>query len=298
MNTISKLKVSVIIPAYNREKYIAQTIESVLNQTYSNIELIVVDDGSTDNTRDILDKYKDKITILEHPGRENRGQSAAINLGLKNITGDYVAILDSDDYWVQDKLEIQVDYLNKHQDTGVIYGNGFAVDEQGEYLYKIYEDGHKELNDPASVLLDCYLFIPSDSLVRAEIFRKIGGLDESLRAAQDHDLSIKIAEVTRLAYIDKPLFYYRRHSQSISSTKAELRWKIGFTILENARRRYGYSGTVVRKRKAVLHFRLFQCMLGEKRYLAAVKHLVLSGIYDPVRALRVIFRIEEVSDPD
>ncbi len=98
------IKVSVIIPAYNRGDYIDQTIKSVLEQTYSNRELIVVDDGSTDGTYEKIIDYGEKLTLLTHAKRENRGQSAAINLGMENTTGKYIAILDSDDYSAVNKL--------------------------------------------------------------------------------------------------------------------------------------------------------------------------------------------------
>ena len=101
-------KVSIIIPAYNRVTYINQTVDSVLNQTYQNFELVIVDDGSIDGTYEKLQAYGDKIKLLTHDNRSNKGQSASINLGLKNANGKYIAILDSDDFWELRKLEIQV----------------------------------------------------------------------------------------------------------------------------------------------------------------------------------------------
>ena len=97
-------KVSVIIPLYNREKYIVDTIKSVLNQTYKNIELIVVDDASTDNSRKMLSPFLNKIKLLEYPDRVNKGQSAAINLGIRYSSGEYLAILDSDDLFTPEKV--------------------------------------------------------------------------------------------------------------------------------------------------------------------------------------------------
>ena len=100
--------VSVIIPCYNRQDYIAQTIDSVLNQTWPNIELIVVDDGCTDNSRQILENYGNRVQLLEHPGFTNKGQSAAINVGLNAAKGDYIAILDSDDLFLPQKIVKQI----------------------------------------------------------------------------------------------------------------------------------------------------------------------------------------------
>ena len=151
----ASVRVTIIIPAFNREKYDRQAIESVLAQTHQNMETIVVDDGSTDGTRSIIESFGDQVELLEHPGRENRGQSASINLGLSRSTGEFAAILNSDDYWLPDKLRLQLTYLHEHPEVGLVYGNGYAVDENGVWLYDIYEPGHEEQNRPASVLLDC-----------------------------------------------------------------------------------------------------------------------------------------------
>lgn len=283
---------SVVIPAYNRAMFIRQTIDSVLNQTYSNIELIIVDDGSTDQTRSILEEYGDKIILMEHPGRINKGQSAAINLGLKQASGKYICILDSDDYWEPDKIEKQVSFLETNPGIGLVYGNGAAVDEKNNHLYDIYPDGHSEKNIPGSVLLDCYFLVPNNAMIRADVFNKTGFFDESLRSAQDHDMAIRISEVTKLAYIPDKIFNYRRHAASISRNRTELRWMNGFIILDKAVKRHPYSRSTIRKRKAVLNFRLFQCALESGKIFRGLPYLIKAGLYDPLRALRVLVRRE------
>jgi glycosyltransferase involved in cell wall biosynthesis len=290
-------KVSIIIPCYNREKYIRQTIESVLSQTYKNIEIIAVDDGSTDATRDIIDDYIKKIKILQHPNRINKGQSAGINLGIRYSKGEYIAILDSDDMFAPEKIERQVKFLEEHPDVGLVYSNGFAIDENGKKLYSIYKKGHKETNDPSKVLLNCYFLVPNNSMVRRSELEKAGKFDESLRSAQDHDMAIRLAEVTKLAYIDDYLFYYRRHKDSISAKKAKLRWKNGFKILKKASKRYNYRLSVKRRRLAVLNFRLGQCFLEEGKYIRAGIKFALSGILDPFRSYMVLTKYEKVSGP-
>ncbi len=290
-------KVSVIIPLYNRGQFIAQTVQSVLDQTYPNIDLIIVDDGSADNSREVLQQFADKIKLLEHPGRVNKGQSAAINLGIQSSESKYVAILDSDDLFAPEKIALQVDYLEKNQDVGLVYGNGCAIDEHGKKLYPIYEDGHQENSDPERILMDCYFLLPNNSLVRRKVLEKVGGFDEALRSAQDHDMAIRVAEVTKLAYIDKELFYYRRHGDSISVNNATLRWNNGFIILEKARRRFNYRSGVIRKRRAVLYFRLGQCLLEEKKVVFALWNFLCSGFLDPMRALKVIVGREAMSGP-
>jgi glycosyltransferase involved in cell wall biosynthesis len=289
-------KVSVIIPAFNRARYIRQTIESVLNQTYTNIELIVVDDGSTDDTRDQMDIYSARIILLEHPGQQNRGQSASINLGMEYASGAYIGILDSDDYWEPDKIELQVQYLIKNPDIGLVYCNGTAVSSSGKYLYDIYPPSHEEENKPEKILLNCNIHLPTNSLMRMAVLKKAGRFDESLRAAQDHDMLIRVSEICRFGYINKSLYHYRRHEESISKSSkgAARRWQNGFSILAKAKTRYPYPASVIRKRKAVLYFRLFQSALESGSRLKALPLLALACLHDPARALLVLIRKERI----
>lgn len=290
-------KVSVIIPCYNREDYITETVNSVRSQTWPNIELIVVDDGCTDGSRRVLESFGQCLTILEHPGRTNRGQSAAINLGLQNSTGEYVAILDSDDLFAPDKIQKQVSFLIDNPDVGLVYSNGHSIDENSNILYEFYGKNHKEFSNPNAVLMDCYFLLPNNSLIRRDVIKKAGGFDENLRASQDHDMAIRVSEITKLAYIEDYLFYYRRHNDSISFRSAKTRWKNGYIILRKAIKRYPYRYRTILGRLAVLNFRMGQCYLEEKRYVLSVLYFIGSGICDPIRAFKVIMRKESISSP-
>lgn len=290
-------QVSVIIPCYNREKYIAATIESVLAQTWPNIELIVVDDGCTDGSRAILESYGKRLILLEHPGRINRGQSAAINLGLRHCRGEYVAILDSDDMFAPDKIQKQVSFLLENPQIGLVYSNGHAIDENGNILYEFYDKNHKETSDPSKVLMNCYFLLPNNSLVRKEVFELAGEFDEKLRTAQDHDMAIRIAEVSKLGYLGEYLFFYRRHADSISHKNAKKRWENGFKILEAACQRYPYPRRTRNRRLAVLNFRLGQCYFEEKNLIKAGVHFVKAGFLDPSRSLNVILGRESLTSP-
>ena len=290
-------KVSIIIPCYNREKFIEETIQSVLAQTYPSTEVIAVDDSSTDSTRAVLEGFRDSITILEHPGHQNRGQSASINLGIKCSTGKYISILDSDDLFAPNKIETQVSFLEKNQNFGLVYANGFAIDENGRKLYRMYDETHREESNPERVLLDCYFSVQSNALARRAIFEKAGEFDETLRSGQDHDMAIRLAEVTKMAYIDELLFYYRRHENSISAKKADLRWSNGFVILKKAAQRYPYSKSTLRKRKAVLNFRLGQCELEKKNFTASALRFASAAVLDPWRSFSVLLHRETITSP-
>jgi glycosyltransferase involved in cell wall biosynthesis len=281
--------VSVVVPAYNRERFIARTVDSVLAQRWPAVELIVVDDGSTDGTREILEGYArdGSLQLLEHPGRANRGQSAALNLGLSVARGDYISLLDSDDAFLPRKFEVLVPYLEAHPDVGLVYSNGYAVDADDRILYPMHSDDHEEPNDPAAVLLDCYLLLPQNAVVRRSVFDRAGRFEEGFRSAQDHDMLIRLAEITRFAYVPEFLFHYRRHDDSISAKSQHVRWHTGFEILRRAAQRYPYDASTLRRRRAVLHFRMGQVHRRE-RPLAAVRHYASAGLLDPRRATRVL----------
>src|SRR5690606_6588235 len=182
MKTIEGL-VTVLIPLYNRAQYIEETLTSVLNQDYPYIQLIVIDDGSTDGGDKIVERYADegKLTLLRHPGNVNKGQSAALNLGLASALGEFIAVLDSDDLYVLGKIAKQVEFLNKNPEIGLVYGNGKAIDENGNIIYDINYNNRIEKSDPNEILLDCYFLLPQNSLVRARIYEKVGSFDENLR---------------------------------------------------------------------------------------------------------------------
>ena len=288
-------RVTIIIPAYNRADYINQTIDSVLNQSFQDFELIVVDDGSTDGTYEKIKAYGSQLTLLEHSGHENRGQSASINKALKVASGKYIIILDSDDFWELNKLQIQVDYLEANPEIGLVYTNGYGTDSHGEITYKYHSADHQEPNDPNAVLLDCYMALPVNAMVRKSVYDAVGFFNEEYRAAQDHDMLIRIAEKCRFDYLPDFLFYYRRHGDSISHTKLDVRWTTGFKILEAARQRYPYKASTIRKRKAVLNYRLGQVFIKQKRYIKAFSHFIKAGVLDPIRSVNVVIGKEAVN---
>lgn len=295
MTPVSDNLVSVIIPSFNREAYIDEAIESVLAQNYKLVELIVVDDGSTDSSYEKLQGWenKGKLTLLTHPGHTNRGQSASINVGLRHAKGGYIAILDSDDMFASSKLADQVAFLENNRNIGMVYGQGHAVDANGGFLFKVPGDDHIESSDPNAVLLDCYMALPGGALIRHPVMKQVGEFEESFRAGQDHDMAIRIFEATNVAYLPKLAFYYRKHGDSISAKGLERRWQTGLEILQRASERYPYKKSTLRKRKAVLHFRLGQTYWRQSGKLKAFGHLLMAGVMDPLRAVGVILGREK-----
>lgn len=288
--------ISVLIPSYNRANYIESAIKSVLDQDYEPLQLIVIDDGSSDGSFEILEKYQNDrvIELLTHQNRVNRGQSAALNLGLKKANGEYIAILDSDDEFALGKLKEQAIYLLENSEIGMVYGQGHAIDSRGSFLFAVPDSEHVELGDPNRLLLNCYMALPGGALIRKSVMDRIGFFEESFRAGQDHDMALRIMEVTKVAYLPKLAFYYRKHGDSISAKGLERRWKAGMEILRRAAERYPYKKSTLRKRKAVLHFRLGQTYWRESGKLKALGHLFMAGLMDPLRSLGVMLGREKV----
>ncbi len=211
-------KVSIIIPTYNRAKFISRALDSVFNQTYRDFEIIVIDDGSIDNTKEILDLYKNKIKYFY---QTNRGSAAARNRGIKESSGIYIAFLDSDDYWVSEKLEEQVKTLDSHPNVGIVYSRMLIINNKGEKI------GMK----PAGVsgrnfkeLLQVWGDLPTSTIMtRRDCFEKAGLFDTSLTTMEDIDMWIRIAKYYELYEIEnKVLAYYRRHEEQITRNKVKV----------------------------------------------------------------------------
>lgn len=291
-------RVSVLIPLFNRASYIEETIKSVLDQDYPDIELIVIDDGSTDGGDQIVEQFAAQglLTLLRHPGRVNKGQAAALNLGLSAVTGEFIAVLDSDDLYVPGKISKQVAFFKQHPEIGLVYGNGKGIDAAGNVIYDINYDNRIERSDPNDILLDCYFLLPQNSLVRASVYRQVGGFDETLRSGQDHDMLIRLSEKTKIAHQPIDSFRYRRHGDSISAKGTETRWRCGLIILAKAAARYPYKKATLRKRRALVNFRLAQALFQHKKnYIEVLWRLLLAGLLDPVRSCAVITGKEKIN---
>lgn len=205
------VKVSVIIPVYNGEKYIYEAIDSILNQAYQDFEIIVIDDGSTDNTPKILKEYGSKI---KWKSQENKGQASAINEAIKMANGEYIALLDSDDVYLPNKLEIQISYLDRHQKIGLVYSNRYLINADGKII------GMRRSSRPDNILLLQENYIPRSTVVhRKKCIDKVGMYDESISGNDDWDMWIRISEKFKMGYIDKPLVKYRVHGKNISLTR-------------------------------------------------------------------------------
>lgn len=209
--------VSVIIPTYNRCQLVQEAIDSVLVQTHPHYELIVVDDGSTDGTGDVLQtRYAGKIIYI---WQENQGESAARNYGISAARGEYIAFLDSDDLWLPEKLSRQVSVLENNPDVGAVFCQAWHIDGNGQRL-DLQPLGFNSV--PADFDLDTLLMrnrIPagaSTGMIRSSIFEKIGTFSQDIRYGEDWDLWLRISANSSIILIPEPLVSYRQHIKSQS----------------------------------------------------------------------------------
>jgi len=197
--------VSVIIPTYNRAHLVGRAIRSVLNQTYQDFEIIVVDDGSTDNTEEVVKSFNDpRIRYIRH--EENRGGSAARNTGIRAARGEYIAFLDDDDYWLPTKLDKQVQVAKKSSPSvGMIYTGLAFIEVKINKVVKIFRPQYRG----KLTLEEMFAWTaPTPTmLVRKECLNAVGGFDEKLPRYQDPDLGVRLAQEFEFDYVEDILVF-------------------------------------------------------------------------------------------
>lgn len=207
--------VSVIVPSYNHDKYISECINSILNQSYKNIQLIVLDDGSKDSSVTILKKMS-----VEHgfhfEEQANLGLCKTLNKAIKNYAkGKYISIVASDDYWSLDKITSQVEFLEQNNDYAMVFGKARIVDNDNNF-FGVWGEGISELDLQFEGLLLDNKVIASTAMIRKDVLESIGGFNES-SYIEDWDLWLKIAIKSKIGFINKIQGFYRRHDTNMSS---------------------------------------------------------------------------------
>jgi len=222
--------ISVIIPAYNAERTILKTIESVLQQTYCNFELIVINDGSTDGTLELIGTVQDpRIKVFSY---SNGGLPVARNRGISHATGEFITFIDADDLWTRDKLDLQLRALQEHPQAGVAYSWTRFMDDKGEYFH-----GGRSVVFEGNVYRDLLLgnFIDSGSnvMIRREAIASVGEFDPTLKSCEDWEYWIRLAARWYFVVVPKPQIFYRQSSGAMSS-KVEVMEKYHLIVIERA----------------------------------------------------------------
>ena len=260
-------EVTVVIPTYNRERFVGRAIRSALAQTYSDIEVVVVDDGSTDDTQiqvESLAQADVRVRYLRH--ETNRGAQAARNTGIRAARGKYVALLDSDDEWLPEKLELQMSLFSQGGDhLGVVYAS----------YWRVPSDGAPSIEHLATFRGDVYRtalaqwIADTDTLViRKDILEQAGLCDESIRAYQEWDLCIRLARYAEFDFVPQPLAIYHIHSSPTISKN----------LLLSA---WGYLDVVEAHRDEILR----ECGAAtlSRHYISAGQQFILADRFDLAR---------------
>lgn len=286
--------VSVIIPVYNRATLVPQAIDSILSQTYDNVEIIAINDGSTDNSLEVLRKYEkkwpDKVRVIN---QDNQGQVLARNNGIKASTGEYIAFLDSDDRWLPQKLELQLPRFTP--EVGLVYCSVEFIDESGQVIAVERCDPELVGNIYPQLLVQNRM-TGGTVVIRKDILDEVGLFDPEFKAAENWDLWIRISKKYKAALVNKPLVQYRKHSGNMSGD---------FSLMISAKRRIMEKhcdrrscDPAIRKSSALAeanyHYRLGVYYFSSERYREALKEFWKVNIIEPcyedslVRMLRCL----------
>ncbi len=205
--------ISVVIPAYNVSKTIAETLNSLLAQTYEDFEVIIVNDGSTDNTVEIVTNFCDsRIKLIS---QENTGVSAARNRGVSCANGEYLSFLDADDIWMPDKLKEQVEALEENPEAAVAYSWTKLIDISGNTIDTMQPNYSGRVY--SQLLQENFLHSGSNVLIRRDAFVRVGGFNESMSHSEDYDCFLRLAKIYPFAVVKKPHVWYRIYSGSTTS---------------------------------------------------------------------------------
>ena len=233
MSHKNKPLISIVIPTFNRENAIGRAIKSALCQTYPNLEIIVVDDASADNTKNKVKQLKDKrIVYLSH--KTNQGASAARNTGIKKARGEYIAFLDSDDQWLGQKLEKQIAVLEKNPDCSASYCRYYIIKDKKKKL-SVWPEIKKYQGELNRQLLIGNFITSSSALLKKEIFEKSGLFDEKLPAYQDWEFFLRVSKFANFAFLNEPLFYQNQNEKNRISLNREKRIRAVRYILNKHR---------------------------------------------------------------
>lgn len=273
------VKVSVIITCYNEEEYVGEAIKSVINQTcYEAIsEIIVVDDGSEDRSEEVIREWEDRCDKLRYVYQENQGLPGARNTGIELSSGEFIALQDVDDLWLEDRLERQLSVVEEYPDVGLVYSDVYSF-RNGEHgsRERGYCNRYKYSDD--DVLQRFFVhggpIIPSTTLINRDCFRTVGRFDPALLRGQDTDMWLRIAGEYPIHHVDEPLVLKRQRGDSL-----------GADVEEKARYLLRVTDKIV---DLYPELEPLQRKRNSKIYGGVARHLVVSG--ERTRALKATLR--------
>jgi glycosyltransferase involved in cell wall biosynthesis len=285
--------ISVILPVYNGEKTLRETIQSVLNQTFTDFELIIINDGSQDSTLEIISSIHDsRIKVFSYP---NSGVSASRNRGISHGMGEYITFIDADDLWTPDKLEKQLKVLQENPQAAVAYSWTQCIDELGQFSHRgsnISDSGDVY----AKLLLVDFIESGSNPLIRKQALIEVSGFDESLTHSEDRDLWLRLAARYHFVAVPFPQVLYRVSAASASANVVKMEAG-SLKFVEKAFAQTPESLQHLKKHCIAniykgLTFKALEGIPGRKQAITAMRMLWHTVRYDPVLLRsRVIWKI-------
>lgn len=289
-------KVSIVIPVYNSEKTVGEALDSVLAQVYADYEVIVVNDGSTDDSEAVIRRYvtggkADIICVTQ----KNKGAAAARNAGIRIAKGELIAFLDADDLWDNDKLKTAVETLDAHPEVMLVFSDmRHSVDGKMVHASYLHERGYRHIASGQiydNLLKENFIFTPT-AVMRKSVFTKTGDFDESLKIAEDYDLWLRIALRFEILFIDRPLVTRRRIGSNITQDKRlyiesgiRLREKL-LTVHTQEPQRRAIIEKQLKRDRYQLGYALFDAMNLKKS-----REAFFQTLFDPDYFLKSVFYI-------
>jgi glycosyltransferase involved in cell wall biosynthesis len=275
-------RVSAIITTYNYARFLPDAIESVLAQSARQLEIVVVDDGSTDDTAAVVQRYADRgVRYVQRP---HGGAGKARNAGLQVTSAPLIAFLDADDAWLPDRVAVGMAHLDRHPELALAAADAFACDEQMRPTAVVPAAKRPTGRMLDQLLVDNVVLNPSSVLVRRSAIEAAGGFSE-IPFGEDWDTWIEIAKRFPIGFIDRPLALVRRHSGSVSPTRGRVRVDVNRAIVERHLRQYrpAWKRPIIRRRAASMayfHAALGSVKGGDKR--VARRYAVSAVALDPI----------------
>ena len=279
------MRVSVVIPAYNQARFVAQAVESVLAQTMPAAEVIVVNDGSTDETAAVLDQFQTPVRVLT---QQNQGVSRARNAGVAASSGDAVAFLDADDAWKPNKLAAQVELLEGNPELGLVHCGVEQIDSHGQVL------GHHLDGMQGWVFEEMLLFRRSVILgggsgvmLRRELFEELGGFDPSLSTSADWDFYFRAARRRPVGFVPEPLLQYRLHGANMHGNVALMEHDMLYAYDKAFREPDQQLRRLRRRSYGNLHLVLAGSYFTARKPRKIVEHALRSLAFTPENGIRL-----------
>lgn len=269
-------KISIVLPSYNRANMIAKTIESCLLQTHKNIELIIVDDCSSDNSAEIISYYAQKDNRIKFiQNKKNKKLPGTLNVGFDAATGEYFTWISDDNIFTPNALEVMLSVLKSQKDVGLVYSNYITINDKGKELAHIYQESPEYLS-----IRDC---VGACFLYSASIAKKVGGYNEELFLIEDYEFFLRMGLKTKFAHIPEFLYYYRIHSGSLTQSQKEEIKLAKIRLKKEFSKKY----TIPDELKPISE--LYEWFINDKHFVSYLK-LIAIIIKNPIITLSYILK--------